>query len=109
MMKQARVVVVSILEQIKAKDLNAGDGVRLLYDYKNMRTSAQKRDWRNEAGQKARVMANGVEKLINDLLIYMRSLDSMTYYPMVVNETKCVNRDEVLDELMKQIKEKDHE
>ena len=104
-MKQANIIVKSILEQTKSKVLNAGDANRLLLSYRDNRGSAQIRDWRNETGDKARVMANGVDKLVNDVSVYLRSLDAMTYYPFVVDGAKCVNRDEVLEQLIKMTKE----
>ena len=94
------VVIKSVLEMIGTRDLNTGDAVRLLYDYKNMRTTCRKRDWDDEC----KVIGNKLEDVITEILIYLRNLDSMTYYPISVRGgLRCKDRDEVLLELIKLI------
>jgi len=94
------IVVREIVAQVLSRKIDSGDAVRLLESYRGKRTSANITDWRNREGESAKELSNQLKKLVNDVLAYLRNVDSMTYYPMVVDGVGCYNREEVLRELL---------
>lgn len=101
-------IIIGLIEDVASRALDRVDGLRIIESYLLARETAHKTSTRNDEGKKASLFANGLLDSVRKAGVVprLRMLDSMTYYPIVIEGKKyeITDRAEILNELIKELK-----